>query len=105
MPTVYQSDSFWLDIMTPQYAAIDSTWANWGGTYEISTTESATPAVTGSLVQSTTAGVFNLRLNTNNAAWMSITVGTYKLMLQIANSTAGYREEKHYKLVVKTQGV
>lgn len=105
MPAVYQGDSLWGDVEAPLYASIDSTWANWNGKFEISTTETSTPAVTGSLTRSSTPGIFNLRLNTSNSTWTAITVGTYKLMIEIYNTTAEYKEERHYKLVVKTQGL
>lgn len=105
MPIVKQGDSLWIDYDLSNYKVIDSTWANWSGTYEISTTETSTPALTGTLVRSNTEGTFNLRLNTTNSTWNAIGVGTYKLMVQFYNSTAEYREERHDVLTVRTQGL
>lgn len=105
MPTVYQGDALWIDYEIPLYAAIDSTWTNWSGKYEVSVSETSTPLLTGSLTRSTTAGIFNLRLSTGNTTWTALTTGTYKLMVEFNNSTVGYREEKHTKLIVQTQGL
>lgn len=105
MATVKQGDSLWIDYEVPNFKAIDSTWANWTGLYEISVTESSTVLLSGSLTRSSTEGIFQLRLNTSNATWVALSAGTYKLMIEISNSSQGYREEKHEKLVVKTQGI
>lgn len=105
MPTVKQGDSLWIDLSVPNYGAIDNTWSNWSGTFEISTTETATPSLTGNLTRSSTEGIFNLRLNTSNTTWTTLAVGTYKLMTQFSNTTVEYREERHDKLVIKTQGL
>lgn len=106
MPTVKQADSLWIDYDLCNYKAIDSTWSNWAGTYEISTTESATPSVTGNLTKATGQdGIMQLRLSTDNTTWNALAVGTYKLMVQFTNSTYKYREERHDKLIIKTQGV
>jgi hypothetical protein len=104
MPSVYQGDSLWLDYELSNFRQIDSTWGNWEGTFEISTTESATPSVTGNLVPSANGGVFYLRLGTDNSSWNALAAGTYKLFAQFVNTTAKYREEKHDVLTVKTQG-
>ncbi len=105
MPTVKQGDSCWVDYTLANYKSIDSTWGNWSGTYEVSLTESSTPIVTGNLIKPTIEGVMQLRLNSDNSIWTAIAVGTYKLMVTFSNSTAGYREERHDRLVVKTQGM
>ena len=105
MPSVRNGDAFWVDYSLPNFKAIDSTWANWSGTYEISLTETSTPILTGNLTPSTTEGIMQLRLSTDNSSWTGITVGTYKLMTTFTNATAFYREERHDKLVVKTQGM
>lgn len=106
MPTVKQGDACWIDYGLPNYKAIDSTWANWSGTYEVSATESSTPILTGNLLKpSSQDGIMQLRLSTDNSGWTALAGGTYKLMVQFYNSTATYREERHDKLVVKTQGL
>jgi hypothetical protein len=105
MPTVYQADALWLDVEIPLFASIDATWANWTGSYEISATEASTPIATGTVTRSTTEGVMNLRLNTSDVVWTAIAVGVYKLMIEIANSTKNYREEHHFKLTIRPQGI
>lgn len=105
MAIVKQGDSLWIDYLVPNFKAIDDTWANWVGTYEISTSETSAPSLTGTLTRSTTEGVFNLRLNISNATWVALTVGRYKLMTEFVNTTAEYREERHEPLTITTQGL
>ena len=105
MPIVKQADSLFIDYEVPLYGAIDSTWGNWGGTYEISVSDTSIPIISGSLTRSAREGIFELRLKSDNATWTAISAGTYKLITQFSNSTVGYREERTDKLIVKTQGL
>lgn len=104
MATVRQADSLFIDYEIPLYAAIDPTWANWAGTYEVSATETSTPILTGTL-DKTVTGLMRLRLLSTNATWTAIAVGEYKLMVEFNNATAGYREEKQERLRIKSQGM
>lgn len=110
--SVKQADSLWVDFTLFNWALINATWDNnWSATFEISTSETATPAYTGSLTRSSSTGVFELRLNTDSAStspvqsWATMPTGTYKLMTQFTNSTAKYREERHETLTIRTQGL
>lgn len=105
MPSVRQADSLWIDYDAPNWSIIDDTWGNWTGVYEISATESSSPLVTGNLSKSATSGIFQLRLNSSNSSWTALPVGKYKLMIQISNSSVGYREERIDSLTIRTQGI
>ena len=105
MPTVKQADSLWVDYEVPLYKSIDSTWANWAGTFDISPTVTGTSSLSGNLIKNTDGGMMSLRLNTNNTTWTALAIGRYKLMLEFANATTGYREEFHEFLNVSPQGV
>jgi hypothetical protein len=104
MPTIIQANSLFIDFELPNFAAGDPAWANWTGTYEVSSTLVSTPILTGSL-DKTVEGIMRLRLLSSNALWTAIAVGNYKLMVEFNNTSIGYREERQDRLIVKAQGM
>jgi len=110
MNTVRQGDSLWIDYTLLNWDDIYSTWdSTWEGIFKICLND-LVPVYTGTLTRGD-SGVFKLRLNTDSAStepvltWESIGLNSYKLMVQITNTTAKYREEHHAPLTVKKQGI
>lgn len=98
-----QGDSLWLDI-PGDISGIDPTWANWSGTWTISTTIGSPALVTGSLIKTTIDGQYRLQVSPIESA--SLSVGTYYLCVQVDNATVSYRKEiLQEKLVISPQGV
>jgi len=99
MEIVYKGDSFWRNFTVECYADFSPTWdATWVGTYELG-------SLSGSLIQSSIPGVFQLRLNYTDSPWVALAVGTHDLAVEITNTTVGYREEWHGSVKIKEQRI
>lgn len=100
-----QGDSLWINIECSDISAIDSTWTNWTGVWNISSTIGGAPTLSGTLSRSTTPGTFYLRIGpASTSGWTALPVGNHFLTMQIDNTTVDYRHEEQHKLVIQTQG-
>jgi hypothetical protein len=110
-----QGDSLWIDITCTAVADIDPVWANWGGTWCVSTAVGKTALLSGVLIPSVTPGLFSMRIGPNTAPgvnsvtgtvpWATLPVGLYVITVQIDNLIVDYRHEDQGKLAIQPQGM
>ena len=101
-----QGNSLWVNITCDTIPTIDNVWTHWEGVWNIAATLGSTPLLTGSLVRSSTTGVFQLRIGpVSVAGWATLPAGNYILTIQIDNAAVDYRIEESYGLTIKPQGL
>lgn len=102
---VYQNDSLRINIPHDTAIAIDPTWTNWSGLWNISETIGSTSLLSGTISRSTTEGTFELRIGpATTAGWSALPVGTYWITIEINNTSVDYKKEIQGKLIISTQG-
>lgn len=98
---IVQGDSYWKDFTSPDVSSFD---ANWSGSWAISATVGGTALASGALTKSTDLSTFYLRVPPASTA--GLTAGNYFLIVQIENSTIGYRKEVQQEAItIVTQGI
>lgn len=99
-----QGDSLWVDVTGQAIETVDSTWANWEGSWAIAPTIGATPVLTGTMTKGADIGVFWVRVG--STAMSTLQVGTYYLICQVKNTTVDYVQEVvQEKLTITAQGI
>jgi len=101
-----QADSLFLDFPVTDWQIIDPTWSNWSGLWVITDVVSGDILLSGSLLQSSTAGTLCLRLGPwTTPGWSTWPVGTYSLSVEVNNESANFRREQNEKLLILPQEV
>jgi hypothetical protein len=101
-----QANSLWVAITFSNPADIDAIWTNFTGVYEVFLEEglTATTIPSGTLIRSTTVGLFFLKLGPlNTPGWETLPVGVHKIVFQIDNTVQDYRHEESHTLKIIEQ--
>ena len=98
---IVQGDSYWKDFSSPDVSSFD---ADWAGSWAIVQTIGGAVISSGSLTKST--DLKKLYLRVPPAATATLPVGSYYLIVQIDNTTLGYRKEIQQELInIVAQGI
>jgi hypothetical protein len=101
--SIIQGSSYSLDFKTSQYPLLDADWTGtWALVDELGT--GGTTAATGALTVATDFLTMEMRILPADTE--SVAVGSYILVVQIENTTIGYRDEVMQSAVaIKAQGI